>query len=88
MTHLMRKSIVRRCILSIIFLGAAAISLSAWAYGPWEAVSVTSYYDANGGLVGVEAVGSCGFSLVGETGVSSNNQMYSCGDIGDIPLPF
>ncbi len=88
MTHPIRKSMPRRFMLTAVFLATAAVSVSALAYWPWEAVSVTSHYDANGGLVGVEAVGACGFPLVGETGVSTSQQMYSCSDINNIPLPF
>lgn len=72
---------------ALSFLAAMAVSLSALAYWP-ESVSVTSHYDANGALVGVEAVGSCGFALVGETGVTSSQQLYDCDHIDDIPLPF
>jgi hypothetical protein len=87
MKQMIRKSI-RRPALAMACLAAMTVSLSAWAYWPAESVSVTSYYDANGGLVGVEAVGACGFSLIGETGVRSSQQLYSCDDINDIPLPF
>jgi hypothetical protein len=81
------KTVSRHFMLAAVFLATTAVSLSAWAYWPWESVSVTSYYDANGGLVGVEAV-ACGFSLVGETGVSSSQRIYSCGELDEIPLPF
>ena len=78
----------RRCSLAAAFLTATAVSLSALACRPWEAVSVTSHYDANGGLAGVEAAGAFGFLLAGETGASSSDQMYNCGDINDLRVPF
>lgn len=64
------------------------VSLSAWAYWPWESISVTSHYDANGSLVGVEAVGACGFPLVGQTGASTIQRMYSCDQLNEIEMPF
>ncbi|MFZ2752352.1 MAG: hypothetical protein WAZ48_02790 [Lysobacteraceae bacterium] len=88
MTHLMREFTSRRFVLAATFLATAAVSLSALAYWPWEQISVTSHYDANGGLLGVEAVGACGFPLVGETGASSSQQMYSCSQIDQIEMPF
>lgn len=88
MTHPMRKSTSRRFVLTATFLATAAVSLSALAYWPWEQISVTSHYDANGGLVGVEAVGACGFPLIGETGASSSQQMYSCSQLNQIEMPF
>lgn len=84
----MRKSTSRRFVLAATFLITAAVSLSVLAYGPWEQISVTSHYDANGSLVGVEAVGACGFPLVGETGVSSSQRMYSCSQLNQIEMPF
>jgi hypothetical protein len=88
MVHKMRISTSRRFMLAATFLITAAVSLSALAYWPWEQISVTSHYDANGGLVGVEAVGACGFPLVGETGASSSQQMYTCSQINQIEMPF
>jgi hypothetical protein len=69
-------------------LAGMAVSLSAWAYWPWESISVTSHYDANGSLVGVEAVGACGFPLVGQTGASTIQRMYSCDQLNEIEMPF
>jgi len=88
MTRPMRKSKSRRFVLAATFLATMVVSLSALAYWPWEQISVTSHYDANGGLIGVEAVGACGFPLIGETGASSNQQMYSCSQLDQIEMPF
>ncbi len=88
MIHPMRKSTSRRFVLAATFLITAAVSLSALAYWPWEQISVTSHYDANGSLVGVEAVGACGFPLVGNTGASSSQRMYSCSQVDQIEMPF
>jgi hypothetical protein len=88
MTHPMRTSMFRRCMLAATFLAATAVSLSAWAYWPWETIYVTSYYDANGGQVGVEAVGACGFSLVGERTANSTQQAYRCDQLNQIEMPF
>lgn len=81
-------SSTRRRLLALSCLAGLAVSVSAWAFHPWESISVTSHYDANGSLVGVEAVGSCGFALVSQTGVSSSQQMYTCDRFNDIPFPF
>lgn len=70
------------------FVAGMVVSLSAWAYWPWESISVTSHYDANGSLVGVEAVGACGFPLVGETGASTIQRMYNCDQLNEIEMPF
>ena len=88
MTHPMRKSMFRRCMPAATFLAATAVSLSVWAYSPWETIYVTSYYDANSGLVGVEAVGACGFSLVGERAASSSQRAYRCDQLNEIEMPF
>lgn len=88
MTHPTRKSTSRRMVLAAAFLVSMAVSLSALAYWPWETVSVTSYYDTNGALVGVEAVGACGFPLIGETSDRPDPEMYLCSEIDNIPLPF
>ncbi|NOT86640.1 MAG: hypothetical protein HOP03_00485 [Lysobacter sp.] len=88
MTHPMRKSTSRRFVLAATFLATAAVSLSALAYWPWEQISVTSHYDSNGSLVGVEAVGACGFPLVGETGAGSSQRMYRCDQVDQIEMPF
>ena len=69
-------------------LAGMVVSLSAWAYWPWESISVTSHYDANGSLVGVEAVGACGFPLVGQTGASVIQRMYRCDQLNQIEMPF
>lgn len=69
-------------------LAGMVISLSAWAYWPWESISVTSHSDANGSLVGVEAVGACGFPLVGQTGASAIQRMYRCDQLDEIEMPF
>lgn len=69
-------------------LAGMVVSLSAWAYWPSESISVTSHYDANGSLVGVEAVGACGFQLVGQTGASAIQRMYSCDQLNEIEMPF
>lgn len=69
-------------------LAGMVVSLSAWAYSPWESISVTSHYDANGSLVGVEAVGACGFPLVGQTGANTIQRMYRCDQLNEIELPF
>lgn len=69
-------------------LAGMVVSLSAWAYWPWESISVTSHYDANGSLVGVEAVGACGFPLVGQTGASAIQRMYRCDQLNEIEMPF
>lgn len=63
-------------------------AVSAVQAGPYESVSVTSHYDANGSLVGVEAYGSCGFPLYGTTGVTSSTVVISCADIDQVPLPY
>jgi hypothetical protein len=65
-----------------------ALAASAAQAGPYESVSVTSHYDANGSLVGVEAHGSCGFPLYGTTGVTSSTIVISCADIDQVPLPY
>ena len=88
MIYPMRKSMFRRCMLAATFLATAAVSLSAWAYWPWETIYVTSYYDANGGMIGVEAVGACGFSLIGEQSASSGQQAYRCDQLNQIEMPF
>lgn len=69
-------------------LAGLVVSLSAWAYSPWESISVTSHYDANGSLVGVEAVGACGFPLVGQTGANTIQRMYRCDQLNEIEMPF
>lgn len=69
-------------------LAGMVLSLSAWAYWPWESISVTSHYDANGSLVGVEAVGACGFPLVGQTGANTIQRMYRCDQLNEIEMPF
>jgi hypothetical protein len=65
-----------------------ALAASVAQAGPYESVSVTSHYDANGSLVGVEAHGSCGFPLYGTTGVTSSSVVISCADIDQVPLPY
>ncbi|TXH72250.1 MAG: hypothetical protein E6Q88_06570 [Lysobacteraceae bacterium] len=69
-------------------LVAIPVSLSVWAYWPWETVKVTSHYDVSGVLVGVEGSGACGFTRIGNTGASAITQTYSCNDFGEIPMPF
>ncbi len=69
-------------------MAGMAVSLAAWAYWPWESISVTSHYDADGALVGVEAVGACGFPLVGQTGSSTMQRMYRCDQLDEIEMPF
>ena len=73
-----------------IAMATAALVLAASSVqaGPYESVSVTSHYDANGSLVGVEAYGSCGFPLYGSTGVTSSTVVISCADIDQVPLPL
>lgn len=66
----------------------ATLAASAAQAGPYESVSVTSHYDTNGSLVGVEAYGSCGFPLYGTTGVTSSTVVISCADIDQVPLPY
>ena len=66
-------------------LTLTATAAHAW---PWESVSVTSHYDANGALVGAEAHGACGFPLYGTTGAYSTSRVISCEDIDQIELPY
>ena len=70
------------------FAALLLTTVSAQAYSPYESVSVTSHYDANGTLVGVEAYGPCGFSLYGTTGAYSTNRVITCGEIDEVELPF
>ena len=88
MKQMIRRSTRRRPAMMAVFLTTMAVSISAWAYWPWETIYVTSHYDSNGGLVGVEAVGACGFSLIGETGTSSSQQAYRCDQLNQIEMPF
>ncbi len=83
----MKKHFIARIFLATTF-SLALTATAAYAYWPWESVSVTSHYDANGGLVGVEAYGPCGFPLYGTTGASSTNRVISCEDIDQVELPF
>ena len=72
-------------------LAALALSVSifaAQAYSPYDSVSVTSHYDANGNLVGVEAFGPCGFSLYGSTGAYSQSEVITCGELDQVELPY
>lgn len=71
-----------------MFAALLLTTVSAQAYGPEESVSVTSHYDANGALVGVEAYGPCGFPLYGSTGAYSTQRVISCGEIDEVELPF
>ncbi|MFD0726038.1 hypothetical protein [Lysobacter brunescens] len=84
----LRIPFVRRVLLTGTFAAVLSASAAALAYWPWETITVTSHYDANGALVGVEAVGACGFPLVGERGATSSQQTYTCDDLDEIPLPF
>ena len=69
-------------------IATLALAASVAQAGPYESVSVTSHYDANGTLVGVEAYGSCGFPLYGTTGVTRSTVVISCADIDQVPLPY
>ncbi len=88
MNRTTRKSAFRRPAMTAAFLAAMALSLSVWAYSPWETIYVTSHYDGNGALVGVEAVGACGFPLIGETGTSTTQRAYYCNQLNEIEMPF
>lgn len=69
-------------------VGLALTATTAYAYWPWETVSVTSHYDSSGVLVGVEAHGACGFPLYGTTGVHVSNRSILCEDIDQVELPY
>ncbi len=88
MNRITRKFAFRRPAMMAAFLAAMAVSLSVWAYSPWETIYVTSHYDGNGSLVGVEAVGACGFPLIGETGTSTTQRAYYCSQLNEIEMPF
>lgn len=65
---------------------ASAASVSAWAYAPWHRSTLIRHYDEHGIVIGIESVGDCGFSLIGSTGVTTTEEVYSC-DL-DVPVPF
>ncbi|MGN6151220.1 MAG: hypothetical protein ACTHOH_04315 [Lysobacteraceae bacterium] len=79
------RNAFRRLRIAVATLALAAPVAQA---GPYESVSVTSHYDADGSLVGVEAHGSCGFPLYGTTGVTRSTVVISCADIDQVPLPY
>ncbi len=97
MNRMTRKSTFRRAVTAALSM-AMGVSMAALAgplstyspstYWPWESISVTSHYDGNGALVGVEAVGACGFSLIGDTGTSTIQRSYSCDQLNEIEMPF
>ncbi|WP_111266350.1 hypothetical protein [Marilutibacter maris] len=61
---------------------------AAHAHSPYDTVVVTRHYDAGGVLVGVEAMGPCGFALYGATGASSSTELILCRDIDRVELPY
>lgn len=88
MSRMQRRTGVAYLALGIPFLVALPLSLSVWTYWPWEKVTVTTHYDVNGVLIGVEGVGVCGFSRIGDAGASAITQTYACNDFREIPMPF
>lgn len=77
------RRIAAMAIAGTVFLG---LSLSAWAYKPWDPALLTTYYDASGNPVGIEATGNCGFSLIGSRGVTETHQWYQCGTEPELPF--
>lgn len=69
-----------------VFALAAAASASAWAYRPWHQSTLIRHYDDHGIVIGIESVGDCGFPLIGSTGITTTEEVYSC-DL-DVPAPF
>ncbi len=79
----------RKGLLAASFFAAMLASVTALAFSPWGGtVSVTSYYDSYGQLVGTEGFGDCGFSLMGDRTAASSSQTYTCSDFNNIPMPF